>query len=141
MYLLDTNVISEVRKVKSGRADPNVARWAYEVEPGLTYISSITIQELEHGVLLAERKDPDAGSVLRDWLDNDVLPSFDGRTLPVDVEVALIAAAFHVPDPAPVLDALIAATAKANEMVVVTRNTHDFTRFNPLRVLNPWTPC
>lgn len=141
MYLLDTNVISEVRKVKSGRADPNVARWAYEVESGLTYISSITIQELEHGVLLAERKDPDAGSVLRDWLDNDVLPSFDGRTLPVDVEVALIAAALHVPDPAPVLDALIAATAKANEMVVVTRNTNDFTRFNSLRVINPWTPC
>lgn len=140
MYMLDTNVVSEVRKIRGGRADPNVARWANEVEVALTYISAITVQELEHGVLLAERKDSTRGSVLRKWLDNDVSRAFDGRVLPVDAGVARAAAALHVPDPAPVLDALIAATAQVNGMVVVTRNTRDFTRFSPLEVLNPWRP-
>lgn len=140
MYLLDTNVVSEVRKVRAGRADPNVARWAMDVEAGLTYISAITIQELEHGVLLAERRDPRSGAVLRDWLDNDIPRAFERRILPLDAEVARTAAALHVPDPAPVLDALIAATAKVNGMAVVTRNTRDFGRFTRLRVLDPWDP-
>ena len=139
MYLLDTNVVSEVRKITGGRADPNVARWANEIDAAITYISAITIQELEHGVLLAERKDSTKGSVLRNWLDNDVSRAFGGRILPVDGDVARAAAALHVPDPAPVLDALIAATAQVNEMVVVTRNTRDFSRFSQLRLLDPWS--
>ena len=140
MYLLDTNVVSELRKVKAGRADPNVASWAYGVEVELTYISAITIQELEHGVLLAELRDPPSGGVLRNWLDNDVQRAFDGRILPVDAKVARVAAALHVPNPAPVLDALIAATATVNDMAVVTRNTRDFKRFERLHVLDPWNP-
>ena len=63
MYLLDTNVVSELRKVKAGRADPNVASWAYGVEVELTYISAITIQELEHGVLLARIAGSSIGGV------------------------------------------------------------------------------
>jgi hypothetical protein len=139
MYVLDTNTVSEIRKIKTGKADPSVAAWARRVATGLTYISVITIQELEHGVLLVERRDPAAGSTLRNWLDNDVYAAFDQRILPIDTTVARLAAALHVPDPAPVNDALIAATAMARGMAVVTRNSGDFERFDSLQILNPWT--
>lgn len=138
MYLLDTVVVSETRKIGSGRANPNVASWATRVENDLAYISAITIQELELSVLLVERRDPAAGAVLRSWLDNDVYEAFDQRILPVDAGVARLAASLHVPDPAPVSDALIAATALATNMVMVTRNIRDFGRFEGLEVLNPW---
>ena len=140
MYVLDTDVVSEIRKVKSGRADPNVAAWARLVDAGQTYMSALTIQELEHGVLLAERRDPAAGAVLRTWLDNDVCGEFGKQILSVDARVARLAAALHVPDPAPFADALIAATALANDMVVVTRNVRDFERFARLKILDPWNP-
>lgn len=140
MYLLDTNVVSEIRKTGTGRADPHVVTWANRVDTGLTYISVITIQELERGVLLAERRDPASGSILRSWLNDDVYEAFDGRILPVDTGVARIAASLHVPNPAPVTDALIAATALSHAMTVVTRDIGDFTRFRQLEVLNPWEP-
>ena len=138
IYLLDTVVVSETRKIRSGRADPTVASWVARVDQDLAYISAITIQELELGVLLAEGRDPASGAVLRRWLDNDVYEAFDGRILPVDAAVARLAASLHVPDPAPVSDALIGATAMANNMVLATRNTRDFRRFPGLEVLNPW---
>ncbi len=137
MYVLDTSIVSEIRKSKTGRADPAVVEWSSRVPTGLTYISAITIQELEHGVLLAERRDPKAGAILRRWLENDVAVAFEQRILPVDTVVARVAASLHVPDPAPVIDALIAATALANGMTVVTLNTRDFERFNQLQVLKP----
>ena len=139
MYLLDTNVVSEIRKIASGRSDRNVATWAGGVDAAQTYLSAITIGELELGVLLAERRDPDAGAVLRDWLDHDVRHEFEQQILPVDTAVARRAAALHVPDPAPVADALIAATALSHDMVLVTRNTEDFDRFAGLKVLDPWS--
>ena len=139
MYVLDTNVVSGIRRIGSGRADPVFAAWAREVEIQLTYISAITIQELEHGVLLLERRDPASGAVLRRWLDDDVHAAFDQRILPIDADVARRAAALHVPDPAPVVDALIAATALSNGMAVATRDTADFERFDQLDVINPWT--
>ena len=138
MYLLDTNVVSEIRKIAAGRADRNVTAWASGVDASQTYLSAITIGELEHGVLLAELRDPTAGAVLRDWLENDVCGEFDQQILAVDAAVARQAAALHVPDPAPVADALIAATAMSHDMVLVTRNTGDFNRFEDLRALNPW---
>ncbi len=138
MYVLDTVVVSETRKIRSGRADPGVASWVARVDHELAYISAITIQELELGVLLAEGRDPVSGAVLRRWLDNDVYEAFEGRILPVDATVARLAASLHVPDPAPVSDALIGATAMANNMVLATRNTRDFGRFRGLEVLNPW---
>lgn len=138
IYLLDTVVVSETRKIRSGRADPTVASWVARVDQDLAYISAITIQELELGVLLAEGRDPASGAVPRRWLDNDVDEAFDGRILPVDAAVARLAASLHVPDPAPVSDALIGATAMANNMVLATRNTRDFRRFPGLEVLNPW---
>ncbi len=138
MYVLDTVVVSETRKIRAGRADPDVASWVARVEHDLAYISAITIQELELGVLLAERRNPASGTILRAWLDNDVFEAFDQRILPVDARVARLAASPHMPDPAPASDALIGATAIANNMVLVTRNTRDFERFPGLEVLNPW---
>ena len=137
MYVLDTSIVSEIRKSKTGRADPAVVEWSSRVPAGLTYISAITIQELEHGVLLAERRDPKAGAILRRWLENDVAVAFEQRTLPVDTAVARVAASLHVPNPAPINDALIAATALAHGMALVTLNTKDFERFDQLQAIRP----
>ena len=139
MFVLDTNVVSELRKVRSGKANPGVATWAKEVPTSQLFISAITVHELEHGVLLMERSDPDQGALLRAWLDESVAAAFKGRILVVDEPVARCAAAFHVPDPAPFRDALIGATALVHDMTVVTRNLKDFERFDSLDVLNPWT--
>ena len=137
MYLLDTNVVSELRKVRAGKADANVARWADSVDAGELYLSVISVQDLEIGVLLVERRDPVQGAMLRSWLNDHVLPAFVGRILPVDTAVALRSAALHIPDPHPVRDGLIAATALVHGMTVVTRNVDDFARAN-VKVLNPW---
>lgn len=137
MYLLDTNVVSELRKVRAGKADANVARWAELADAAQLFVSVIVLQELEIGVLLAERKDPGKGRILRVWLEDYVLHAFSGRILPVDKAVARIGARLHVPDPRPVRDALIAATALVHQMTVVTRNTQDFAPTG-VSVLNPW---
>lgn len=137
MYLLDTNVVSELRKVRLGKADIHVADWADSIDAADLYLSAITIQELEIGVLLAERRDPSQGAIFRAWMSDHVLPAFTGRVLTVDTAVALRSARLHVPDPRPVRDGLIAATALVHGMTVVTRNVADF---EPTGVptLNPW---
>lgn len=137
MYVLDTNVVSELRKIRLGRADKNLAGWAEGVDPADLYLSAITVQELEIGVLLAERRDPAQGALLRTWLEGHVLPAFAGRILPVDSAVAQRSAALHVPDPRPFRDSLIAATALVHGMTIVTRNLADFPAFGVL-LLNPW---
>lgn len=126
MYLLDTNVVSELRKVKSGRANPHVSRWALSVPALQLFISVITLMELESGILLMLRRDPTQGTVLREWMTRHVQTAFAGRILPVDERVALRCAQLHVPDPRPERDALIAATALVHGMTVVTRNVDDF---------------
>ena len=137
MYLLDTNVVSELRKVRVGKADRHVAVWADSVDAADLYLSVITIQELEVGVLLLERRDPRQGAIFRTWLNDHVLPAFTGRILPIDTAVALRSAQLHVPHVRPVRDGLIAATALVHGMRVVTRNVADF---EPTGVvtLNPW---
>lgn len=137
MFLLDTNVVSELRKVKSGKADRNVAAWAANVFAASLFVSAITIQELEIGTLLAERQDAAHGAILRAWLDEHVLPAFAERILPIDTDVARRSAALHVPDPRPVRDALIAATALVHGLTVVTRNVTDFEPTGA-EVLDPW---
>ena len=137
MYLLDTNVVSELRKVRAGRADARVAAWAGGVDAADLYLSVISLQELEIGVLLAERRDPAQGAVLRRWLDEHVVPAFDGRVLVVDAAVAQRSARLHVPNPRPLRDGLIAATALVHGMTVVTRNASDFTPTG-VPTLDPW---
>ena len=137
MFLLDTNVVSELRKIRLGRADANVAKWAESVDAADLYVSAITVQELTIGVLLAERRDPVQGALLRAWLDGQVLPAFAGRILSVDVAVAEKSALLHVPDPRPIRDGLIAATALVHRMTVVTRNVADFEPTG-VATLNPW---
>lgn len=137
MFLLDTNVVSELRKITSGKADGNVVRWARDVNPSHFYLSAITIQELEIGIRLLERRDSRQGTVLRSWLKEQVLDGFDGRILSIDTAIALVSAQFHVPDPHPVEDGLIAATALVHGMTVVTRNVADFAPTG-VAVLNPW---
>lgn len=138
MYVLDTNVVSELRKVRSGKANLGVAEWAAQIPSAELFVSAITIHELEHGILLMERSDPAQGALLRSWLDQRVTAAFAERVLPVDERVARRAAALHVPDPVPFRDALIGGTALAHGMAVVTRDLKDFDRFDDLEVVNPW---
>lgn len=137
MYLLDTNVVSELRKAKSGKASPQVVDWARSVAPSSLYISAITVLEIELGILLIERKDAGQGAQLRAWMNEHVLPSFADRILPVDTAVALRCARLHVPDPGAERDMLIAATALVHGFTLVTRNVVDFKGLE-LQMLNPW---
>ncbi len=139
MFLLDTNVVSELRKVRSGKANPGVAAWAEKVPSVELFISAITIQELEHGVLLMERSDPTQGAMLREWLDQSVTAAFKNRVIAVDERVARSAAALHVPDPAPFRDALIGATALVHQLTVLTRDLHDFRSLRRAGHHKPWT--
>jgi len=138
MFVLDTNVVSELRKIRSGKADPRFSHWADCVGAGSLHISAITILELEIGVLRIERRDPTQGAMLRTWLETLVLPEFNGRIFPVDSAVAQRCARLHVPDPRAERDALIAATALVHGMTIVTRNTSDF-ESTGAQILNPWT--
>jgi predicted nucleic acid-binding protein len=137
MFVLDTNVVSELRKVKSGKADQNVSAWAATVLPSTLFLSAITILELETGVLLLERRDSVAGAVLREWFDRHVLPAFAGRILVFDEVVARRCAALHVPDQRTQRDSIIAATALVHRMTVVTRNVTDF-ESTGVAAVNPW---
>lgn len=137
MFLLDTNVVSELRKARAGRADKNVTAWAAGASAASMFVSVITIQELEIGVLLAERRDPRQGTVLRQWLEQQVLPAFAERIIPVDTAVARRSAVLDVPDPRPVRDSLIAATALIHGLSVVTRNVADFEPMGT-EIINPW---
>ncbi len=136
MYLLDTTVVSELRKAE--RADPGVTRWASGVPSPLMYVSVITIEEIETGILRVARRDLKAAGVLRSWLETRVIPGFGERILPVDLAVARRSAALHVPDPRPENDALIAATALVHGMKVVTRNVSDFHGIGA-PAINPWS--
>lgn len=135
MYLLDTNVVSALRVRRMQNA--LVWKWAEAREMPELFLSVVTILELERGTLLMERKDGAQGAILRTWLDNQIMTTFSGRILPIDAVIAKTAAAFHVPDPRPERDALIAATAVTHRFTVVTRNDRDFRGTGAL-VTNPW---
>ncbi len=138
MFVLDTNVVSELRKAGDGKADPNVIAWLSSVEATTLYLSVITLMELEFGVLRMERRDPIQGSKLRAWMRGHVLPEFMDRILPIDAAVALRCAPLHVPNPRPERDSLIAATALVHGMTIVTRNVADFQAIG-VPFLDPWT--
>lgn len=136
-YLLDTNVVSELRKIGDGKADARVAAWIEAEDAESFFISAITILELERGVLGIQRRDAAQGARLRAWLDNHVRPGFAGRILPVDDAVATRCAHLHVPDRRNEADALIAATALVHGMAVATRNVEDF-QGTGVVVVDPW---
>ncbi|HEV2396288.1 MAG TPA: type II toxin-antitoxin system VapC family toxin [Candidatus Sulfotelmatobacter sp.] len=135
MYILDTNVVSELRK--ANKAHQNVKKWAQPLPSASLYISVISVLELEIGILLIERRDREQGAILRAWMDRHVLPTFSGRILAIDTAVAQRCATLRVPDPRSDRDALIAATALVHGMMVVTRNVADFERME-VGALNPW---
>jgi len=135
--LLDTNVVWELRKAKSGKAHPSVTAWAAQIPAGSLYLSAITLLELEMGVLQLERRDAAQAMILRTWLDGHVLPAFAGRVLAVDAAVALRCAQLHAPDKLSERDAMIAATALVHGLTVVTRDVADF-EASGVPLLNPW---
>ena len=139
MFLLDTNVVSELRKAESGKADVQVMAWQAQVERAACFVSAITLMELDIGVLRLERRDARQGALLRTWLETRVWPEFAGRVLALDADVARCCARLHVPDPRAERDAIIAATALVHGMTVVTRNTADFAGLG-VALLNPWQP-
>lgn len=136
-FLLDTNVISELRKAGDGRADANVTAWVAAQDATTFLISAITILELERGVLSVQRRDPKQGGRLRKWLDDHVRPQFAGRILPIDDAIATRCAQLHIPDRRNEADALIAATALVHNLSVVTRNVKDFHETGVV-VIDPW---
>jgi predicted nucleic acid-binding protein len=136
MFLLDTNVMSELRRLE--RSDAQVARWASSIPKSAQFLSSVTILELEVGALSLKRKDDAQGNMLWTWIRHIVLPEFAGRILPFNVETSLICAPLHVPDRRSQRDAMIAATALQHHLTVATRNVRDFAPMG-VPVFNPWT--
>lgn len=137
MFLLDTNVISELRRPDT--ADRTVVAWAGAIPAASFFLSAISILEIELGALLIARRDAAQGAVLRSWIDDQILPRFEARILAVDTAVAQRCARLHVPDPHAERDALIAATAMVHGLTVVTRNVADF-ESTGVALLNPWLP-
>ncbi|MGX4773490.1 PIN domain-containing protein [Bradyrhizobium guangdongense] len=135
MFLLDTNVISELRR--PDKADGNVVAWANASPATNFFISVISVLEIELGARLIRRKDAAHGAILRKWIDAQVLVRFEGRILAIDMAVAQRCAQLHVPNPRAERDALIAATALVHGLTVVTRNVEDFEPTG-VPLLNPW---
>lgn len=139
MFLVDTNVVSELRRAETGRGNANVSAWGARTPESSLYLSVISLRELESWVLRKERKDPAQGRSMRRWIDEQIRPSFATRLLPVTEEIALACARLFVPNPPPTADAFIAATALVHGLTVVTRNVADFAPMG-VKVLNPWKP-
>lgn len=137
MFLLDTNVVSELRKTGSSKVDRQVEKWAISTPATQTFISVITIFEIERGVLRMERRDRRQGQILRTWLNDYVLTHYSDRIIPIGTRIAQRCASLHVPDPMPDYDALITATALEHGLIVVTRNVRDFERTG-VKLLDPW---
>jgi predicted nucleic acid-binding protein len=135
-YLLDTNVVSELRKPARRRAE-SFNTWASAHRPSDSVLSVITIMELRTGIESVRRTDPAQADTLTDWLDNTVLAEYEKRLLAVDLAVAERCARLHVPATRPAHDALIAASALVHGLTVVTRNTKDFNGY-AVPTINPW---
>ncbi len=133
-FLIDTNIISEVRK--GGRCDPNVAAWWSRLAEDDLWLSSLVLGEIRKGVELARRQDSQQAEALEAWLA-DVMSGFGNRVLPVDAAVAEQWGRMSAIRPVPVVDALLAATARVNGLTLVTRNVADVAGLD-VDVLNPF---
>ena len=134
MYLLDTEIVSELRKAKAGRTDPGLAGWAAGVARQSMFISALTLLELETGAARVERGDKAAGQALKAWIEGQVVTAFDGRILPVDAAVVRRRGQLGYADSR---DGLIAATALEHGLTLVTRNPGAF-KIGRMRLFNPW---
>lgn len=137
MYLLDTNVVSELRKAKTGKANAEVVSWSSSAPAQTMFLSVISILEIELGILQIGRKDSSQANRLRSWMNSQILSAFAGRILPVDIDIARKSAELHVPDPKAERDAIISATALVHNLTVVTRNESDFEPTG-VSLINPW---
>ena len=137
MYLLDTNVLSELRKVRSGKADARVVAWAQDERIGRCWLSVTNLLEIERGILMLQRSDQQQAAAIRQWMEQWVELRFASRTLPISASIAKLAASFHVPTPMETIDALLAATALSHGFALVTRNTRHFER-SGVAMINPW---
>jgi toxin FitB len=135
MYLIDTNVVSELRRQRI--SDPNVLTWFRRQSASHLHLSVISLMELEQGYYKLKRRDALQAAAIRTWIDESVLESFQDRILSVDVAISQTCARLHVPDPKGYGDAIIAATALIHNLTVVTRNTDDFDGTG-VSLLNPW---
>jgi predicted nucleic acid-binding protein len=136
--LLDTNVLSELRK-KEPAIDGQVLIWSRNIDVESCFLSVITLYELERGILLLQRKDQEQASDLAKWFVTIRDRDFKGRILPIDAETASTAATLQIPNPRSVPDALIAATALEHNLTLATRNIQDFLDTGT-RLVNPWGP-
>lgn len=140
MFVLDTNIVSELRKVRAARTSHVFAKWAERTDLAKAFLCPATIMELEIGILRLERKDPKQALVLRQWLSASVLGQFRNRILPVTAEVAQRAAyLFENTNAQSYPDALIAATAYVHNMAVVTRNKNHFAGAG-VKIIDPFIP-
>ncbi|KMK51578.1 twitching motility protein PilT [[Actinobacillus] muris] len=139
MYLLDTNILSELRKFHNNTIDENVRKWFEQIMPSQTYISVISLMEIQMGISLKKRKDVLQAAHLQQWFNDMLLPLYQTRTLPINAEIALSCAELHIPNRRSLNDTLIATTAIQHKLTLVTRNTKDFQGLK-LRLLNPFEP-
>jgi toxin FitB len=137
MYLLDTNVVSESRKLGTSRVDPIAASWFERIDAAQTFVSAMTVFELERGVRQMERRDAAQGRMLRRWLEEQIMATYEARILPLSGAVALICAGLHIPDPKSERDAWIAATAIDAGLTLATRNLADFAGMG-VKLFNPF---
>ncbi len=132
-YLLDTNVLSEARRPQG---DEGVKRWLSSAHIADVYLSVLAVGEIRRGIERLKLRDPVGAEVYETWLGT-ILRDYADRILPVDAEIAEEWGRMSVPDPIPIVDGLMAATAKVRGMTFVTRNTADVERTG-VRVLNPF---
>lgn len=135
-FLLDTNVISELRR--GAKCDARVVAWQAAQSPESCYLSVISLMEIRLGIELAHRRDLKHGEILQTWYDTKVRSAFSKRTLPMIPEIAEKCAELHAGRTRPFRDSLVLATALVHNLTVVTRNTRDFID-SPAQVLNPWS--
>jgi hypothetical protein len=135
-YLLDTNVISELRK---RNPDPRVLAWYATVTSAEIFVSALTIGEIRLGIERLRRKDGTQADALEQWL-HGLQASYGDRIINVDAAVAEAWGRLNVPDPLPVIDGLLAASARARGWTLVTRNTADLAR-SGVALLNPFDPA
>lgn len=139
MYLIDTNVLSEFRKLLAGRADVQFTRWFETILAEQLYVSVMSLFEIENGILRLQRYDAEQAATLRTWFEQ-AKAELDGRIIAVDMEIALRCAALYVPDPRPQRDSFIGATALVRGLTLLTRNVRDFQGMG-VQIINPWDPA